>query len=61
MLITTGVLSIVLYAQSTGSANRSAVAPQNDFVKRYPGWLKRGRENLTGTRLLIGSVPRSRT
>ena len=34
MLITTGVLSIVLYAQSTGSANRSAVAPQNEFVKR---------------------------
>ena len=34
MLIATGVLSIVLSAQSRGSANRSAVAPQHEFVKR---------------------------
>jgi len=34
MLIATGLLSIVLSAQSRGSANRSAVAPRNEFVKR---------------------------
>jgi len=34
MLIATNLLSIVLSAQSRGSANRSAVAPRNEFVKR---------------------------
>src|SRR6476620_1125669 len=34
MLIATGVLSIVISAQSRGSANRSSVAPRNEFVKR---------------------------
>uniref|UniRef100_Q01VF8 Glutaminase n=1 Tax=Solibacter usitatus (strain Ellin6076) TaxID=234267 RepID=Q01VF8_SOLUE len=34
ILIATGVLSIVLSAQSRGSANRSAVAPRQEFVKR---------------------------
>src|SRR6478752_7036118 len=34
MLIAAGVVSIGLFAQSRGSASRSAVAPRNEFVKR---------------------------
>ena len=32
-LIAAGVISVGLYAQSRGSANRSAVAPRQEFVK----------------------------
>src|SRR4249920_2194065 len=34
VLIAIGILSIVLSAQSRGSANRSAVAPRQAFVKQ---------------------------
>jgi glutaminase len=34
MLIAASVISVGLSAQSRGSANRSAVAPQDEFVKR---------------------------
>jgi glutaminase len=33
-LIAAGVVSVGLYAQSRGSANRSAVAPRQEFVRR---------------------------